>query len=291
MQSQSANMIERKERIKRLLAILDSVIDNNPEYEKYVNLITKIIKEIQDENIILSLTDYNKAINVIKKEKEGIDKQIALIKGQAAELQYEDAVKKIGLIEHLFIVLNQSFDIVKYGALRDEIAQLKKEIKELKVSFDRKEIITFNNNITNLYLNSDLNIKHLDEDRQSTDFSLEFMPFKLCLFAKNRDENGITTFIPGSMARQTHLQILVYLCMFEYLKKNFHDFIYMPLLILDSANQPMGTEIFQEVYPMITSLAKNIGIQTIFLSKDRIEGIADEDFIDISEGLNKFHIK
>ena len=36
-------------------------------------------------------------------------------------------------------------------------------------------------------------------------------------------------------------------------------------------------------------MAETIGIQTIFLSKEKIEGIRSEDFIDISYGLNRFH--
>lgn len=81
------------------------------------------------------------------------------------------------------------------------------------------------------------------------------------------------------------------LCMFEYLKDNFRDFIYLPILIIDSANQPMGIEIFKEVYPTITQLADSIGVQTIFMSKDRLDNIPEDDFIDISAGLNKFHKK
>lgn len=77
--------------------------------------------------------------------------------------------------------------------------------------------------------------------------------------------------------------------MFEYLKENFSGFIYMPLLVIDSANQPMGTDSFEKVYPVIIEMAEKIGIQTIFLSKDKINGINPNDFIDISEGLNKFH--
>ena len=104
---------------------------------------------------------------------------------------------------------------------------------------------------------------------------------------------GIEAYLTNglSMTRQTHLQMLTYLCMFEYLKENFCDFIHLPILIIDSANQPMGIEIFKEVYPTITQLADSIGIQTIFMSKDRLDNIPENDLIDISAGLNKFHKK
>lgn len=59
--------------------------------------------------------------------------------------------------------------------------------------------------------------------------------------------------------------------------------------IIDSANQPMGVDSFEKVYPVLIEMADEVGIQTIFMSKDKISGIKDDDFIDISEGLNKFH--
>ena len=289
IQSQANNMVERKERIKRLLAILNSIVEGNHDYKQYIDFITKTVEEIQEENIILSLTDYQKAIRGIQTEKGKIDQQIMMLKGQASEITYEDAVKKIGLIEHIFSILNRNVDYTRLDSLRGETSKLKREIKELKSAFDKKEISAFNNRLTNLYLKSDLKVKHLIEDLHDTDFTLEFDPFRLCLFASHKTEEGVERFIPGSMARQTHLQMLIYLCMFDYLKRDFQDFIYMPLLIIDSANQPMGIEIFREVYPTIVNLAEEIGIQTIFLSKDHLDGISDQDFIDISSGLNKFH--
>ena len=36
-------------------------------------------------------------------------------------------------------------------------------------------------------------------------------------------------------------------------------------------------------------MAEEVGIQTIFMSKDMISGIKDDDLIDIPDGLNKFH--
>ena len=289
MHSQSKNMVERKERIKRLLAILNSIVEENPEYLEYTDFILKTVKEIENEKVILSLTDYQKAIRGIKDEKEKIDRHLKLLKGQASEIQYEDAIKKIGLIEHLFSILDRNVDNARLGFLRRETLKLKQEIKQLKSSFDKKEINAFNNRLTELYLKSNLEVKHLIEDCCDTEFTLEFEPFRLCLFASHKTEEGIERFIPGSMTRQTHLQMLVYLSMFDYLKRNFQDFIYMPLLIIDSANQPMGVDVFREVYPAIINFADNIGIQTIFLSKDRLEEISDQDFIDISSGLNKFH--
>jgi hypothetical protein len=179
--------------------------------------------------------------------------------------------------------------MVKYANLSKEVESLKKEIKELKSSFNQKKINDFNKRLTEVYLGSGLEIQHLQDDIHEEGFALEFDPFRLCLSAKHKKGDNIVNFMPGSMARQTHIQMLVYLTMFEYLNNNFKGFIYMPLLVIDSANQPMGVDSFEKVYPVLIKMAEEVGIQTIFMSKDRISGIKDDDFIDISEGLNRFH--
>ena len=227
----------------------------------------------------------------IEEEKKKLDSQIELLRSQATELTYEAAMKKVGLLEHIFIILSREVNTDRLHELEIKTVQLKKEIKILKSSFNQSKVKNFNVRLTELYLSTGLSIKHLQEDLQDNSFSLEFDPFRLCLFATHKDQEQLVRFMPGSMTRQTHLQMLTYLCMFEYLKDNFPDFIYLPILIIDSANQPMDIEIFKEVYPTITQLADSIGIQTIFMSKDRLDSVSADDFIDISTGLNKFHKK
>ncbi|MCD8220931.1 MAG: hypothetical protein LUD07_01835 [Clostridiales bacterium] len=289
MENQTKNMSERKERVKRLLSILNDVVNEVPEYEEYTRFIKETIERLDKENVILSLTDYGKAIKQIENEKNKLDAQIEVLKASATELSYEDAMKKVGILEHTFDVLKKEVDVEKYNVISEEIRKLKEEIKELKLAFDVGRIKKFNKRLTEAYLKKELDIQHVQDDLKETDFSLEFDPFRLLLSAKHREKEQIVSFMPGSMARQTHIQLLTYLAMFEYLKENFSGFPYMPLLIIDSANQPMGVDSFEKMYPVFIDMAEKIGIQTIFMSKDKINCVAKEDFIDISNGLNKFH--
>lgn len=288
LKDQSINMIGRNERSKRLLSIIESIISEHPEYEEYTQNLISVIEEIGNENIILSLTDYTKSIKDIEIEKSKLDSQIEILRSQASELTYESAVKKVGLLEHIFMILSREFNAEHYQELESKASQLKHDIKLLKSSFNQRKIKEFNENLNKLYLCSGLDVKHLNEDSRENGFSLEFDPFKLCLFATRKEGEQIVRYMPGSMTRQTHLQMLTYLCMFGYLHEVFPDFIILPLLIIDSANQPMGVEIFEKVYPTIISTADKFGLQTIFMSKDRIE-VSSEDLIDISNGLNRFH--
>lgn len=272
-----------------------------------------ILKGKEKKKSSIARKTYNKFQDIIETDRDAfleiIDRHLQAIKLQVCSMDnldrrlesaffdnycqdtYEAAMKKVGLLEHIFIILSREVNTDRLHELEIKTVQLKKEIKILKSSFNQSKVKNFNVRLTELYLSTGLSIKHLQEDLQDNSFSLEFDPFRLCLFATHKDQEQLVRFMPGSMTRQTHLQMLTYLCMFEYLKDNFPDFIYLPILIIDSANQPMDIEIFKEVYPTITQLADSIGIQTIFMSKDRLDSVSADDFIDISTGLNKFHKK
>lgn len=169
------------------------------------------------------------------------------------------------------------------------ITELKKEIKILKNSYSQKGINGFNDRLTKMYIGSSAkNISYLNDDRKDESFKLVFDPFSQVLVAKHKEGESIVSYTPGSMARHNHLQLLVYLCMMEYLHSNFSNFIYLPILIIDSADQPMEDEYFEELYPSFVQEAKKIGVQTIFLSKSRPNTVAENDLVDITEGLNPF---
>lgn len=289
MQNQAKNMGERKTHTARLLSILNAIVEGNPEYSSYSSTISEMIQNIEDEKVILALSDYHASIKQIQLEKQKIDEQILRIRAQSSELDYDVALKKIGQLESCFSVVEKQIDIRRFRYLEDHIKELKSELKSLQSSFNKTNIRQFNSDLTGMYLFDNLHVKHVDEDRAEPDFSVDFDPFRLFLLTSRTNNNTQEYYLPGSMARQTHLQVMTYLCMFEYLKKHFSGFIYMPVLIIDSANQPMGIEIFKKVYPIIIECAQRIGMQTIFLSKDIVDGVEPTDFIDISEGLNKFH--
>lgn len=61
--------------------------------------------------------------------------------------------------------------------------------------------------------------------------------------------------------------------------------------MIDSADQSMEGESFDEIYPSLVEIAKDIGIQTIFMSKYKPNTVDDADLIDITTGLNPFHLR
>lgn len=290
LQNQTAKTSSRKERTEKLLSMLGAIVADNPEYNDEVKTISGMVKEIQEDRIILSLADYDESITKICDEKKKIDTEIKKLQSQASELDYEKTLKKIALIENCFKKISDDVDIFKIQILEEQISVIKKEIKELRNSYSEKAIDDFNKRLTELYLHSNAkNVKYLNDDRNDNDFRLKFDPFGQVLIAYHKDGGADVAYNPGSMARHNHLQLLTYLCMLEYLHCNFEDFIYLPILIMDSPDQALEQENFEEVYPTLIEVANKIGIQTIFFSKIKLKAVKDKDLIDISGGLNPFH--
>lgn len=292
LREQSSFASSRKERTENLLSMLGAIVSDNPDYSEEVTTINKVISEIQEDRIILSLADYDESIKKINSEKNKIDKEISNLQYQASELDYEQTLKIIALIENCFKHIDSDINIEKIQALEGQIKSLKKEIRDLKDNYSKEAIDDFNIRLSEMYIQSDVkNVKYLNDDRSETNFRLKFDPFSQVLVAYHKDGDADVAYIPGSMARHNHLQLLVYLCMLEYLHVNFENFIYLPLLIMDSPDQSMEPESFEEVYPTLVKAASRIGVQTIFFSKVRPKAVDDKNLVDISDGLNPFHQK
>lgn len=280
---------ERKKRTERLLSVLKAIEAENEEYKDEVKVIEETISGIQQDRIILSLTDYDASIKKIAEEKKKIDGQIELLKNQSRESDYESTLKIIALLDNSFRTVEENADIRMISILPNQIVELKKHIKALSNNYSQKMIDDFNLRLTDMYLKSDIkNVEYINDDRNEMT-GLEFDPFSQVLVAKHKEGENIVAYTPGSLARHNHLQLLVYLCMFEHLYQNFRKFIYLPILVIDSANQAMDDSSFEEIYPSLIENADRIGVQTIFMSKTKPQVVNESDLIDISEGLNPFH--
>lgn len=292
LENQSQEAGNRKARTERLLSTLHSIIAENVEYAEDVSVITGAIEEIKQDRLILSLADYEVSIAKVRERKKSIDARIALLKSQAVELDYDKTLKMIALLEDHFKIINSAVDISRGSLLTEQAKTLRKEIKDIKNNYSQKGIKDFNNRLTQMYLENDITgVPYLNDDRNEEQFSLAFDPFSQVLVAKHKEGEAVVSYTPGSMARHNHLQLLVYLCMLEYLHERFTSFIYLPILIIDSADQPMEESSFEEIYPSLIETAKKIGVQTIFVSKARPKTVNDTDLIDITTGLNPFHLQ
>ena len=185
--------------------------------------------------------------------------------------------------------------------LEEKKKKLKKEIKELREKTNDKDLSEFNQNLTVAYLDNDLvKVKYIQEDIDRNGFKLEFVPIKQQITVWHKeaypDKNGeekvlLVSFDPGSLARHTHIQMLLYLLLHKFLSDKFGEMPILPLLVLDSADQTIQSEYFEIIYPKLVEYAKKIGIQLIFMSKELPDSVDRKDLIDLSDGLNPYHVR
>lgn len=290
--NQTNNSMTRNEKIQNLLSIFKAVVEDNPQYAEYVSVIEKKLNEIKAEQLIFSVTDYTASVEKLKNEKKKIDIQLNELKSKMVQLDYNETVKLLNILESCFDIIEGDYNFSRKATLEETQKKLKAEIKNLRNSFKRENVDYFNRIINAMYLDNDMDIKHLNEDRATKGFQILMDPLRLALYMQRRnEEDAVEVYNPGSLARQAHIQIVVYLGMIKYIKEKFKGLIYMPILVIDSADQCMNSESAKLLYQDIIKRATELEIQTIFLSKDKLIDIHSTDCIDISSGLNKFHKK
>lgn len=299
MNTQALKTSERKKRDKQLLEGLNVILKKNSDFQKYVKPISDSIKQLDEEGVILTLSDYDASIKAIEEHKNNIDRKINEIKSQAEDLQYDETLKEIALLDDAFGKINKNIDIGKQDKLKDEIKIIKKDIKELKQKADSEQLEDFNNNLTMSYLDVELKgISFINEDLVRNKFYLEFIPGKQeiavwhneIVTSKDGSEQSIkVSFDPGSLARHTYIQMLLYLGLHRYLKDYFSEMPILPLLVIDSADQTIQNVYFEKIYPKLVAYAKDYNIQLIFLSKEIPNTVDKNDVVDLSGGLNPFH--
>ena len=289
MANQNKKMVDRKKRISKLLETFQEISSKSEQYNEYTRFIEEKLTQLRDESIILQSVDYNAIIQEIQNEKEKIDADLKQLKASAGKNSLEDTLAKIGMLEKTFKDF-ETYNFNEIEELEKEIKELKEKIKDTQKRYNEKVIVDFNQKLTDTYKTFPYDISYVKEDLEKEDFEITFNPFKVVLSIQFKVDGSEQNTRPGSMARQTHMQMLTYLEMFRLLANNFVGFPYLPVLIMDSVNQPMQSDSFSKIYPRILEIADEIGIQTIFLSKEQIAGISAD--IDIStNGLNPFHDK
>ena len=294
---QSKKAKSRKNNDEALLKLLEALIIENPKNSKYLKSVQAEIKSIQKEKAILSLANYDIAIQKIQKEKRKIDSQIKTIKSSTHDLDFDKANQQILILEQILADFVDFTDSNRVLELEEKNKQIKKEIRDLQEHFDRESLDKFNQILLNMYFDEEVekNVNYVKEDREADGFAFSFNPLRQRLTVKRNDkvdpnqEKVQISFIPGSLARRTHMQILVYLLMLKYVIDNFESMRVLPLLVIDSADQAFQMHNFKFIYPEITKYAQEAGIQLIFISKEIPNNVHEN--ISIKEGFNPFHDK
>lgn len=288
--SQVKNILTRRDKGRKLMSLFSQAMRNNAEYEKYVLEINSIISRIESDDRIVSSINYQKIIKSLKAEKNKIDEKLREFQSLPDICDYRETLRKIDILSGFYCELNKSFPSNEIEVNRELIKNKTEEIRKLKNAYDYSLSDKYNKLILDYYLNSKVEANYKIEDKDTDGFAIVFNPLKVCMSTSRLDDSGKNvTYDPGSMARMTHIQTLAYLSMFDLLKNSEASLPLLPILVIDSANQVMENKNFESFYGDVIEIARKNGIQTIFMSKDKLNSVDDGDIIDISNGLNKFY--
>lgn len=294
--NQSTNLKSRNERAGKLLMAFREILNYDDSYFKYIEKIDAILEKQLQENDILSLKDFTKTIEAIEKKKYKIDQQIKECSNGLNKFEYEEVLKKIGIIEQFFEEISLIRGIQEIKEKEEILSKNKKEIQKLSKEFDTSILDKFNAWINNEYKELK-DVTFSIEDNNLSGFKIKFNPIAVSISGEKLVEKGekkeSLTYNPGSNARMTTWQILAYLGLFNIIATFFKGLPIMKFIFIDGLNQPFDET--ESCYPNVCELIKKIsirlGVQLFIVSTRNIKCDDNEKFIDISDGFNKMHNK
>lgn len=294
LEKQANKLSSRNERANNLLYAFKEIAQDDIEYGKYVAEINLLIeKQINNINI-LSIKDFSKTIEAIEKRKKKIDAEIENCLSGLDKNDYEDTIKKIGILEQAFNEIKKFKDVEVLEQKELELKETREQIKKLNNVFSETLRIKFNDLILKYYKELDGKVPFATEDFAKSKFKMDFNPLKGSLSglkAKTEFNDELFSYNPGSMARETTWQVLSYLVMLELLIDEFNELPFMRILFIDGLNQPFDElkDSYPNIYKFVQQKAKSIGIQLVVVSTFEGLSIGAENQIDLTNGFNKAH--
>lgn len=284
----------RNKKNSLLLQLLKNTIGTDESYQDYYQSIEKLLNDMKTQTDIFSMKDYSLSIEKIVSKKKQVDSLIANIKNTMSDKSEIKVNNSINQLKFLF----EEFEKIKisneYDALLEQKKILDKKIKEKRIMISASQSDELNRFITESYLNMSKNLSFVSEDYTRHKFSMEFIPSKMQTIGKEAETylnegsemERIVEFVPGSKARLTCWQIITYIGVHLYIRKNFSSIPLLPLIVVDGINEPFDDK-FSFAYEHLSKLCNDNGIQLIVMSTER----TGEHIFDISCGLNSNHNK
>lgn len=283
----------RNKKQQLLVQLLKNSIGEHSEYNDYLKSIESVLNSIKNETDIYSMKDYSASLERIESKLRNVNNLIKQVKNTLSEKNDIEITNSINLVSHFFDEykkLNLVNDIV-------ELEQRKKDleiiIRNTKDTLGNSKSAHLNKFITDTYLNMPENLSFVKEDKSKEEFSIEFIPAKTetigkkidSIFTNGEEKKLKVEFVPGSKARQTCWQIISYIGLMIYAKKEYSSLPILPILVIDGLNEPFDSN-YNLVFNYFADLCKKNDIQLIVTSTERIDV---EHTLDISNGLNSLH--
>lgn len=266
------------------------IASQNEDYNEYLNDITIELSRLTKYNDFLSIKDYDKSLEVLKEKKCELEKMIEKLDNRLNMNSYEDTIKAINVLEHMFNELKSEDSFDEINELINLKNQKEKELIELKNKLYGIKFDDVNAYLNDYYrqLEKYSQLTSVKEDINKQGFRLFFDPLRISVKSYEIIDGKEVIYTPGSLARHTSWQICAYLATFKFVMSQKDHLPLFPVLIADSINQPYDAESFPVIHKFLREKCDELGIQLIHISSQEPSAMElnDGDFIDISSGLN-----
>lgn len=293
---QSTMIIKRHEKIKRIIEDLGNIFtEGNLPYEEYIN---NLLLEHSKQDEILLAKNFSETIERLAAEKADVDEKIKQINRNLSVTNLKDKMVDISILEDLFnLFRKKTFSCAYLDTLKEKYQTLQSNLKKLKAqSMNNKNKIKIDKMISACYAEFGNN-NFINEDFSKKGFSIVFNENGLSICGSYVNDVSKKFFLPGSLARMALWQVCTYIAFIEYILENRKNLPLMPILCIDSLNQPFDeveSNYIESLNLLLKILAKrNIQI-FIFSTKydTNVERLIEKysvNKIDLSSGLNSCH--
>lgn len=302
LKNQSEILVEKNEKVNNLLNDFAKILSGSEKYTTYIEKINDIFSSNKYSSNILMSKNYDATIRNLNDEKDSILEKINNIRNSLSGFSLNEKLVDIQRLNDSFSVL-KSNDSKDATFIIDQIKDTKKEIKKLNTIIKEFSNPIINEIITKLYLDNDLKVGFVDEDRNKRDFKILFDTSRLsinCYYKLESNGDYVDKFfVPGSLARMTTMQVATYISMHKYIKDNSIGLPLMPFICIDGLNQPFDNSDeknnYKNVLKLLMKYAQESNLQIIVISTDyddSIESVLNEynaKIIKLQNGFNPLH--
>lgn len=286
---------EQKNR-KLLLERLDTLIEENDDFNYLVKPLTSLIKDLDSSISFNKYIINDNTIKEMKKQRNDIKNEIYKNDCKFKHFDIDDKFKAISIIEEC-ISEEICFNSEEIKNKKKRIKEIKGKIRVLQNSDDIDKVTNISNDITNLYKSARSVSELVEHDVSMDGFKIQYIKKGNILQPMIIDKNNYENYYTGSMARHTLIQLCGYLSFLKLLiAENKYPLI--PILVIDHISKPFDDENKKAIGSILEKFYEYIGYENIqifmfddesnddlFIKNSHVENL----FNDKKSGFNPFH--
>lgn len=287
-----------------LLKNLEKLLNSNQDF---AYLVTPLKDMTSNLETTISFGNYllnDKAILELKKQRDFLKAEIVNTQTGFQMYSLMDKEKAIAVIED-YLSEDIKYDEELMKKIRNEINELKKELKLLQNTDDVDKIESLSTFITNIYKSAKNISSVVNADIKQNEFRINYLKKGNILqpsvlkssFDIDKDENERENYYIGSMARHTLIQLSGYLGFLDMLLSE-SKYPLIPILVIDHISQTFDQDNMKALGSIIDSAYQSIGkdnLQIFMFDDEKYENlnIKPDNFVNLitskKTGFNPFY--